>query len=306
MKSIRSELMPFYEKASDVLPGKAKEALLSLITVLSQGHLLIEDVPGMGKTTLVRFMGKALGFDFRRIQFTNDLLPADILGVSIYRPEKNDFHFKPGPIFAEIVLADELNRAPPKTQSALLQAMEERNITIEGVDYPLKKIFTVMATQNPRGMSGTFPLPESQLDRFLMKISMGLPSREDEKVLLKGPSRRDIIEHLASIYSPVMFEKFQLEIEKVKTSEAIIDYVMRLLETSRSSNEVRLLSPRAGLDLIKAAKSCAWVNNRDFVIPDDIQFVFAPVIGHRLPFQELGCLQEYNLANDLLKKVLAV
>ncbi len=302
----RNELKELSLCAGEIMPGKGTEVLLALATVLSRGHLLIEDVPGMGKTTLVRFLARALGFEMKRVQFTNDLLPGDILGVSVYRPETGQFQFRPGPVFAELVLADELNRAPPKTQSALLQAMEERVVSVEGVDHTLPTAFTVMATQNPRGMTGTFPLPESQLDRFLMKIPMGLPPREAEKQLLAAPSRRDVIEQLQPLFSCAQVVQWQRSVAEVKLSEAILDYIMRLLDESRRLNEQRPLSPRAGLDIVRAAKAWAWIHGRAYVLPEDVQYIFAAVVGHRLPLQEAGCPEEYRLARSLMLRVAVV
>lgn len=303
MEALRSELGDLYKKALEVMPGKGDEALLAFTAVLCQGHILIEDVPGMGKTTLVRFLARVMGFEMKRVQFTNDLLPGDILGVSVYRPENQQFHFRPGPIFAELLLADELNRAPAKTQSALLQAMEERVVTVEGVNHPLPAAFTVMATQNPRGMAGTFPLPESQLDRFLMKFPMGLPPREAEKALLAGPSRRDVVDQMSALFTPQRILAIQKEVATVKTSDAVLDYVLRLLEESRRSTELRPLSPRAGLDVVRASRAWAWTHGRDYVLPEDVQHIFAAVVGHRLPLQEAGCAEEHRLGRALLAKV---
>lgn len=303
MSSIRPELTDIYAQGVRTMPGKGQEVLLALATVLAQGHLLIEDVPGMGKTTLVRFLAQALGLDLKRVQFTNDLLPADILGVSVFRPETREFQFRPGPVFTTLLLADELNRAPPKTQSALLQAMEEKFVSVEGVNYPLSPLFTVMATQNPRGMSGTFPLPESQLDRFLMKFPMGLPGREAERELLRGPRRLDLIEALKPIASEAVLKQWQQQVSAVVARDAVIDYVLALLEESRRRSDTRPLSPRAGLDVVRAAKAWAWIQHRDHVLPDDVQFVFPPVTGHRLPQQEAGCAEEYRLAREILGRV---
>jgi MoxR-like ATPase len=290
----------------EAMPGKGQEVLLALTAILAHGHVLIEDVPGMGKTTLVRFLGQVLGLNLKRVQFTNDLLPADILGVSIYRPETREFHFRAGPVFTTLLLADELNRAPPKTQSALLQAMEERFVSIEGVNHTLDPLFTVMATQNPRGMSGTFALPESQLDRFLLKFAMGLPGRDAEKALLQGSSRKDFIEKLAPLTTPTEIAIWQNEVQATTATEAVIDYILRLLNESRQRQDTRALSPRAGIDILRAARAWAWINNRHYVLPEDIQFIFPSVTGHRLPMQEAGCTVEYNLAREILNKVAIV
>lgn len=300
---MRPEIQSIRETAEQFMPGKWTEIQLALTALLARGHVLIEDVPGMGKTTLVRFISKSFGLDLKRVQFTNDLLPADILGVSIYRPETHEFQFRRGPVFAELVLADELNRAPPKTQSALLQAMEERMVSIEGGDHPLPPLFTVMATQNPRGMLGTFPLPESQLDRFLMKFPMGLLARDAELALLSGPSRREMVDAMKPLYSTATLLKWQQESQAITTSTALLDYVLRLVEESRRRPEGRGLSPRAGLDIVRAARAWAWLMGKGHVMPEDVQNVFPYVAGHRLAHHETGSTQELLLARSILEVV---
>lgn len=306
MNQYRSELRPLINLSEEVMPGKAKQTLYCFAALAAQGHVLIEDIPGMGKTTLISFLAQAIGLKLRRIQFTNDLLPADILGTSVFNTQTSQLDFRPGPIFGELILGDELNRAPPKTQSALLQAMEERMISIDGADYKLPAVFTVMATQNPRGMSGTFPLPESQLDRFLMKIPMGLPPRESEKRLIEGSSRREMILKIKALFSVDDILAIQSEVTKIKTSETLIEYIMRLLDESRSSTDHRPLSPRAGLDIVRASRAWAWINQRDYVIPEDVKEMFPLVAGHRLPFQEVGCRDEHALAQKILDTVAIV
>ncbi len=300
---MRPEATAFLESASQVMPGKWPEVRLALVALLARGHALVEDVPGMGKTTLVHFIARAFGLDFKRVQFTNDLLPADILGVSVFRPEAREFHFRPGPVFAELLLADELNRAPPKTQSALLQAMEERHVSVEGVDHKLPAVFTVMATQNPRGMVGTFPLPESQLDRFLVKFPMGQLERKAELQLLAGPPRRELLESMPALASVAQLRAWQEACAETKTSEALLDYVLRLLEASRGRADVRPLSPRAGLDVVRAARALAWLEGRAHVLPEDVQDIFPYVTGHRLLGGEGGCAQEAAVARQLLESV---
>lgn len=300
---MRAEIQQLRETSDRFMPGKWTEVQLSLTALLARGHVLIEDVPGMGKTTLVRFLGKCFGLDLKRVQFTNDLLPADILGVSIYRPETREFQFRAGPVFAELVLADELNRAPPKTQSALLQAMEERMVSIEGGDHPLPALFTVMATQNPRGMLGTFPLPESQLDRFLMKFPMGQLQREAEMELLAGPSRREMVDEMTPLFNSTLLQQWQKESQGVKASTALLDYILRLVEESRRRVEARGLSPRAGLDVVRGARALAWLRGRDHVMPEDVQHIFPYVAGHRLAPHEIGCAQEQLLAKAILNLV---
>lgn len=300
---MRADIQNIREMAEGYMPGKWTEVQLALTALLARGHVLIEDVPGMGKTTLVRFIAKSFGLDLKRVQFTNDLLPADILGVSIFRPETREFQFRPGPVFAELVLADELNRAPPKTQSALLQAMEERMVSIEGGDHPLPPLFTVMATQNPRGMLGTFPLPESQLDRFLMKFSMGHLQRDAELALLSGPSRREMVDQMKPFHSTTTLLQWQKESQETTATTAIFDYILRLVEESRRRPDGRGLSPRAGLDLVRASKAWAWLNGRAHVMPEDVQKIFPYVAGHRLAHHEGGSTQEQLLAQAILTSV---
>lgn len=298
-----SKINQIREVSEQFMPGKWIEIQLAITAILARGHILIEDVPGMGKTTLVRFIAKVFGLDLKRVQFTNDLLPADILGVSIFRPETREFQFRPGPVFAELVLADELNRAPPKTQSALLQAMEERMVSIEGGDHPLPPLFTVMATQNPRGMLGTFPLPESQLDRFMMKFSMGKLAREAELSLLAGPSRREMVDEMQPLFTTTELLQWQKESQETTASVALLDYILRLVEESRRRPEGRGLSPRAGIDMVRAAKAWAWLNGRGHVLPEDVQKVFPFVAGHRLAHHETGSTQELLLAQSILESV---
>lgn len=291
------------EKAKEHLLGKDEVLLMSFVSILSGGHLLLEDLPGVGKTTLVYILSKAFDLNVSRIQFTNDLLPADIVGVSIFNPEKKDFQFKPGPLFGELLLADELNRATPKTQSALLQAMEEGRVSVDGNEYELDDNFLVMATQNPFQQVGTYPLPESQLDRFFMSLELGLPSREYEKKILTMKKGMD---HLQDI--PVMIDQKELqvareEIDNVYVSDQIGDYVLNLLSQGRSlDSRGQGLSLRAGKDIVRAAKSLAWVYGRDFITPDDIQALVAPVWGHRLGGMK-GIRYGQERANELIQKV---
>lgn len=302
MTTLRPQFASLSPEIEELLPGKSLQVHLSLCAILSGGHALIEDAPGMGKTTLAYFIAKALGFKLSRIQFTNDLLPADILGSNVFHAHSGQFELRKGPLFGEMILADELNRAPAKTQSALLQAMEEKFITIEGESYPLSPLFTVLATQNPRGMSGTFALPESQLDRFQFKFSMGHPPREAELKLIQASSRRMAIEEMKAQLAPADILGMRQDVEQVKTSPELVDYVLRLLENSRLRSQ-RGLSSRAGIDIIKAAKSWAYLHSRDFVLPDDVQRVFPYVCGHRLPLQELGSQREIELAYEIMKDV---
>jgi MoxR-like ATPase len=269
-----------------IVVGKEKQVRLALSCLLAGGHLLIEDQPGVGKTTLAHVLAQALGLDFRRIQFTSDLMPADILGVSIYDSEQKAFHFHPGPIFTQLVLADEVNRATPKTQSALLEVMEEGQITVDGETFNAPQPFFVVATQNPRQQIGTFALPESQLDRFLMRIEMGYPGREAERQLLEQPDRRAMYLALEPVITPRQLKDLQNQVKLVKTSPALISYVQDLLDASRSDNRFHTgLSPRAGLSLLAAGRAWAFVEGREMVIPEDIQAVAPSVMSHRLQGQ---------------------
>ncbi|MGD2117653.1 MAG: MoxR family ATPase [Chromatiales bacterium] len=271
------------EQASQIILGKHQVIELAICCLLSRGHLLIEDLPGVGKTTLAHLLGKLMGLEFQRIQFTSDLLPADILGVSVYERSNEGFHFHPGPIFAQLVLADEVNRATPKTQSALLEAMEEQQVTADGKTHKLPKPFFVIATQNPATQIGTFPLPESQLDRFLMRLHLGYPDQASERALLEGKERRDLLESLAAVISPQQLIELQQQAGQVYVAPASLDYCQAILEYSRQPALFKNgLSPRAGLALLNAAKSWALIQGRDAVIPDDLQAVLPAVVNHRL------------------------
>lgn len=273
---------------STYLQGKEKSLDLSLISFFSRGHLLIEDLPGLGKTTLAIGIAKSLGLTFGRIQCTSDLLPTDITGLSIYNKTTGEFEFHPGPIFNNIVLCDEINRATPKTQSALLEAMEEKQVTIEGKTYKLPKIFCVIATQNPAEQFGTFPLPESQLDRFMMKISIGYPSREAEKEILKIGSKREDIYLIEPVVSQDEVSKIQEEISySVFVSDKILDYTLSIIQKTRSSEYLSAgLSTRGALTIINTAKTSAFFHGRDFVIPEDIKDLVEHTIPHRIIFKE--------------------
>ncbi len=266
-----------------VIVGKELQIRQSLTCLMAGGHLLIEDAPGVGKTTLAHAIALSLGLPFRRLQFTSDLLPSDVIGVSVYDRSTNQFVFHPGPIFSEVLLADEINRASPKTQSALLEAMEENQVSVDGMARPLPQPFFVIATQNPLHQVGTFPLPESQLDRFLMCISLGYPDRAAERALLAGESRRDMLKTLRPVAKPADLVSAQLAVKAVFTSGALLDYVQALLAHTRASGRfAEGLSPRAGLALLQAARAWAWFDGRDHVIPEDIQNVLPAVAGHRL------------------------
>lgn len=279
----RQSLNQVIATANRIILGKEKEVRLALTCLLAGGHLLIEDLPGMGKTTLAHTLARLLGLKFSRIQFTSDLLPADITGVSIYERETGHFRFLPGPVFAQLVLADEINRATPKTQSALLEAMEERQVTAEGETRPLPDPFFVIATQNPTHQIGTFPLPESQLDRFLLRIELGYPDRAAERALLAAGGQREQAAQLEAIVQPSDLSILQAAVAQVNAAAPLIDYVQALVEASRRDPAFQHgLSPRAGLGLLSAARAWAWLDGRDMVIPDDVQAVLPGIACHRL------------------------
>jgi len=276
-------LRQILEDAGRLIVGKQQAIRLALTCVLAGGHLLIEDIPGVGKTTLAHVLARLLGLDFQRIQFTADMLPADILGVSIYDREEGRFHFHPGPVFAQLVLADEINRATPKTQSALLEAMEERQVTADGETRHLPEPFFVIATQNPRSQIGTFGLPESQLDRFLMRIRLGYPDTTAERELLAGGDRRLLLKDVSERIDAQALLAWQAHVDQVHVAPALLDYVQALLSATRSSPRWELgLSPRAGLALLRAARAWAMIDGRAQVVPEDVQAVLPGVAGHRL------------------------
>jgi MoxR-like ATPase len=284
----------------EVILGKEEQLKLSLACLLAKGHLLIEDLPGMGKTTLSHALGKVLGLSYNRVQFTSDILPADILGVSVY--EKEQFVFHPGPVFSQLVLADEINRATPKAQSALLEAMEERQVTIEAQTRPLPKPFFVIATQNPVSQSGTFPLPESQLDRFLMRISLGYPDPQAEMELLNGQDRRAMADQLQQVMSNDQLLTLQQQVSQVHASSSLLEYVQRILQFTRYEAGYSYgLSPRGALALLQAAKAWALVHGREHVIPEDVQAVLPAVVDHRLA--DAAQQSAHGVSKQILSKV---
>jgi MoxR-like ATPase len=271
------------EQIGQIVVGKQLQIRLAITCILARGHLLVEDLPGVGKTTLSHAIAGSLGMDFKRVQFTNDLLPADILGVSIFNRNTTQFEFKEGPVFCQMLLADEVNRASPKTQSALLESMEERQVSVDGLPRKLPEPFFVIATQNPQDQVGTFALPESQLDRFLMCIELGYPDPASERELLNGQDRRAMLQTIKPVLTAAELMQLQEKVRAVRCSDALLDYVLRLLTHSRRSPVLAEgLSPRAGLALLQAARAWALLDGRNHVLPDDVQAVFLPVAGHRL------------------------
>ncbi len=266
-----------------VLLGKEQQVKLAVACLIAKGHLLLEDLPGMGKTTLAHCLANALGLQYQRMQFTSDLLPADILGVAVFDKKQSAFQFHPGPIFTQLLLADEINRSTPKTQSALLEAMEEGQVTIEGETRALPAPFFVIATQNPLSQSGTFMLPESQLDRFLMRLSLGYPDHQSERLLLQGVDPRSRISTMQPVVTPAQLADLQSQVAAVRCSEALLDYVQNLVALTRTDGRFSYgLSPRGALAWLSAAKAWALLAGRDYVIPEDIQAVAPAVLGHRV------------------------
>jgi len=268
---------------SSIILGKERQIRLALACLIARGHLLIEDVPGVGKTTLAHALAGSLGLAFQRIQFTSDLLPADVLGVAVYNTDHGKFAFHPGPVFSQVVLADEVNRATPKAQSALLEAMEEHQVTIEGETRRLPEPFFVIATQNPSYQIGTFPLPESQLDRFLMRIELGYPDADAERALLRGEDRRDLLDQLKPCMIPAELMALQREAQQVHTSDALLDYIQALVNHTRNSpGFAGGLSPRAALALVHASRAWALLDARKHAVPEDVQAILPGVVSHRL------------------------
>ncbi|MGE0528325.1 MAG: AAA family ATPase [Bdellovibrionales bacterium] len=300
MKSVAlSPLQPVLAALDSLILGKPEQVRLSLACVLARGHFLIEDVPGVGKTTLARGLARVLGLETKRVQFTNDLLPADILGTAIFDSSANQFQFHHGPVFTNVLIADELNRGTPRTQSAFLQAMEERRVTLDGITRELPSPFLVVATQNPREQIGTYPLPESQLDRFLVRLKMGFPAAEFELDLLRGRRRRE--EDLPVILSMAEVLRFQSQVEQIHCSDLVCKYVQRILVQSRSlKSDFAGLSPRAGLALLSVARAWSFLAGREFVLPEDVQTVGPWVINHRLKFPTA---MAFDKARDFLASV---
>ena len=272
------------QEVETVFHGKKEVIELALAALLARGHVLFEDVPGVGKTTLSHALAQTLGLGFRRIQFTSDLLPSDVLGVSVYNPQTTEFQTRPGTIFTNVVVADEINRAPPRTQSGLLEAMQEGSVTIDDRTFELPQPFLVMATQNPLEHHGTYPLPESQLDRFLMRITIGYPDASAERrILTEATSREPVIERLATVLSPQQVVRFQDRVEEVEVDEAILDYLMEIVQRTRTTPKLRMgVSPRGSIALFRAARAFALTQSRTYLVPDDVRELVIPCLAHRI------------------------
>ncbi len=292
-----------------IILGKPAQIRLCLACLFARGHLLIEDVPGVGKTTLAHALAHVLGLAWQRVQFTSDLLPADIIGVSVFDRASQQFHFLQGPIFTQLLLADEVNRASPRTQSALLEAMEERQVSADVTTYPLPEPFFVVATQNPHEQLGTFALPESQLDRFLMRVALGYPDATHERELLRSGERRDLLPQTPVALSPEAVIRIQTHVRTMHVSEAVLDYAQALISRTRDRTDLKLgLSPRAGQGLIRAAQAWTYLSNRSAVLPDDIQAVLSAVVSHRLEYRaevtrKADGSDGHTIANELIRAV---
>ena len=281
--ALRAAVEKAQQALGSIILGKDQEISLALACLLARGHLLIEDLPGLGKTILAQSLARVLGLSYQRIQFTSDLLPADIVGVSIFQQQQGEFTFKPGPIFAQLVLADEVNRATPKAQSALLEAMEEHQVSVDGQTHELPTPYFVVATQNPSDQIGTFPLPESQLDRFLMRLELGYPNEENERALITGTDRREMLSKIEPTLNAEILIKLQKSVAQIHMTDPLVDYVQALVRFTRESPEIDIgLSPRGSLALVAAARSHAFIEHHSGVFPDDVQAVFGAVAGHRV------------------------
>lgn len=299
-----SRIQPVIDQLNDILLGKPEQVWLAVLALLARGHVLIEDLPGMGKTTLAQALSAVLGLEQKRVQFTVDVMPGDVLGMSYWDAGSQTLVWKDGPVFTEVLLADELNRTTPKTQAALLEAMEERQVTTDHETRALPEPFFVIATQNPFFQTGTYALPESQLDRFLVSLSLGYPDTDAEIRLLKEGDRRRRLQNIKAQCEPKLVSEFQAEIDRVLVSETLADYVYRLVQKSRTSAQCQLgLSPRGGMALVTASRANAWMEGRDHVLPSDVQRVFVAVSGHRLIPASQGPSSGADLAAQLLSEV---
>ena len=288
-----------------ILLGKPETVELLVMALLADGHVLVEDVPGTGKTTLAKALAAAIGADFARIQFTPDLLPADVTGGAVFKANTGEFEIRKGPVFTQVLLADEINRASPRTQSALLEAMEERQVSLEGQRYKLPELFMVLATENPVEFHGVFPLPEAQMDRFLVRISVGYPTAETELEILRAHRSGRPIDSLTAVTTPEAILKARSEVQKIHIDEALERYIVSLVQATRNDGGVRLAaSPRAGMNLVRMAQACAFVDGRDFVNPDDIQRVFFPVMEHRVFAKDTGNPEaSKKILQNILKQI---
>ena len=307
MATIQNFAIPIIENVEKVIVGKRHTIELLLVAMLCDGHVLLEDVPGVGKTMLARALTTSLGGQFKRVQCTPDLLPNDITGVSIFNQKTGEFNFHPGPVFANVLLVDEINRATPRTQSALLEAMQEGQVSIDGITYSLPKPFLVMATQNPIEYEGTFPLPEAQLDRFLMRLTIGYPNVSDEKILLNRLRREHPISSILPVTTPEELAQLQRQVWEIHVDDTLQEYIVQLVNATRDHPEITLgASPRASLALFRAGQAYAAVQGRDFVIPDDIQALVVPILTHRLipsPDAELRGRTTRRILQDVIEKV---
>ena len=308
MSHIQPKIQILLDKLNQIVLDKEEAVTLAVSCILADGHLLLQDLPGMGKTTLAHSLAILLGLDFNRVQFTNDMLPADILGMMIYNQNEQIFNFRKGAVFTQLLLADEINRSSPKTQSALLEAMEEGQVTQDGQTYALPKPFFVIATQNPAQQSGVYPLPESQLDRFLMCLSLGYPSPKAERELLEGQDRRAMLSELSPVLTKQEVMQAQREVKNIYIAPVVLDYLQKLVAKTRLSQEYHGLSPRGVLALKRACQAHAYVSGQDNVAIDDVQAVFLAVADHRLgqrfvPFHHLGGLTETTIAKGILNEV---
>ena len=301
--ALQEALKAAQQQVNSLVLGKPHEVRLAFVALLAGGHILIEDLPGLGKTTLAHALAATLGLGFQRVQFTSDLLPADVLGLSVYDAQSRQFQFHPGPVFTHVLLADEINRAPPRTQSALLEAMAEHQVTLDGMTRALPDPFFVLATQNPVDLSGTYPLPDSQLDRFLLRLTLGYPNAESERALLAGSDRRELIAQTGPLLSSEDVLALRSAVNDVHASDALVNYVQALLARSRQHPGVRVgLSPRAGIALLRAARAYALLLGRQHVLPEDVQALFAAVAAHRL-VAEAEASSVHTLAKSILHAV---
>lgn len=302
----QDQIKILHQNIEEVIKGKKDAIKFSIVTLLAKGHLLIEDVPGVGKTTLAHAIARSLDCSFKRIQFTSDLLPSDILGVSIFHQKKHEFEFKPGPIFSNIILADEINRTTPKTQSCLLEAMNDGQITIDNKTYPLPKPFMVIATQNPKEHYGTYPLPESQLDRFMMRIQIGYPDLEAEKWILTSQRPASSIEEMPPVLTTDQVLTLQKEVEMIRMEESLLQYLLEIITATRQSKRLILgASTRAAKALHRAAQSHAFVSGRDYCLPDDIKTLAPSILSHRIIIRSLETVQDpYEEAEEIIQEIL--